>query len=77
MFAALELTTYYFAKKKKLYNVLSSSYIFLQTVLSSQNATTPLAIGTAHFKKCKQLFEYQHLLFLETSGACVIKQIPQ
>ncbi len=25
--------------------------------------------GTAHFKKCKQLFDYQHLLFLrETSG---------
>jgi hypothetical protein len=24
--------------------------------------------GTARFKKCKQLFEYQHLLYLETSG---------
>jgi hypothetical protein len=24
--------------------------------------------GTAHFKKCKQLFENQHLLLLETSG---------
>jgi hypothetical protein len=24
--------------------------------------------GTAHFKKCKTLFEYQHLLLLETSG---------
>jgi hypothetical protein len=24
--------------------------------------------GTAQFKKCKQLFEYQHLLLLEASG---------
>jgi hypothetical protein len=24
--------------------------------------------GTAHLKKCKQLFEYQHLIYLETSG---------
>jgi hypothetical protein len=26
------------------------------------------ANGTAHFLKCKQLFEYLHLLLLRTSG---------
>jgi len=27
--------------------------------------------GTAHFKNCKQLFEYQHLLLLrDTCGQC-------
>ena len=24
--------------------------------------------GRAHFKKCEQLFEYQHLLLIQTSG---------
>jgi hypothetical protein len=52
---------------------LSNIYIsdLLQNCMRLRHATDTTVLtlatsgnGTAHFKKCKQLFEYQHLLLL-------------
>jgi hypothetical protein len=37
----------------------------IQSDLSHISKTCYARNGTAHFKKCKQLFEYQHLLLLK------------
>ncbi len=41
----------------------SQHFIFFVTYKWVQQAT--VLYGTAQFKKCKQLFEYQHLLLLK------------
>jgi hypothetical protein len=41
---------------------------FLPLVIALPGGTHHLSNGAAHFKKCKQLFEQQHLLLLTSGG---------
>jgi hypothetical protein len=43
---------------------------------STQKHISGIDSGTAHFKKCKQLFQYQHLPLLETSGGQISNMYP-
>ena len=47
-------------------NKMSSSieWNYLMHFYSTQKHIARIDYGTAHFKKCKQLFEYQHLSLL-------------
>jgi len=59
-------------------NKMSSSnkWNYLMHFYSTQKHISGIDSGTAHFKKCKQLFQYQHLPLLETSGGQISNMYP-
>jgi hypothetical protein len=43
-------------------------FLFFKKWINTGFNEPNISNATAHFKRCKQLFEYKHLSYLETSG---------